>query len=223
MALKFDILAYCGKYGEPNTFPIKSFDGYSIATEEFLVNKSQNGGKICSFHDIYFQGLYEKEDLMRLFPDYGNWIKDNSYVIYTDGAYSRKNDEGAFAYVIINKDGIVIKKGAWKIEHETNNRAELKAIIAALHHLPQSARFAKVRSDSQYALNTLFNGWARNANKDLFDAFERVMGERKLSVKASWVKGHSGDKYNEICDQMCNEVLGYDANAEYEKYKNRRK
>ena len=28
-----------------------------------------------------------------------------------------------------------------------------------------------------------------------------------------------GDKYNEMCDQMCNEILGYDVNAEFEKFK----
>lgn len=142
------------------------------------------------------------------------------YVIYTDGAYSQQRKEGAFAYVIIDGFGwFVVKKNAWKIENETNNRAELKAIIAALHHLPQDAKNVCVFSDSKYALNTLFGTWARGANKDLFEAFDRIMSERGLRVHGEWVRGHSGNEYNEMCDKMCNDVLGYDANAEYNKYK----
>ena len=143
------------------------------------------------------------------------------YIIHTDGAYSRVHDEGAFAYVICDGDDRELKRNAWKIEHETNNRAELKAIIAALHHLPKDAKVVRVESDSQYALNTLFNGWARNKNVDLFEVFERIMKERGFSVKPVWVKGHSGDRFNEICDELCNKVLGYDANAEIEKYRKR--
>lgn len=116
------------------------------------------------------------------------------YVVYTDGAYSRKNNEGSFAYVTLDSKENVVKKGAWKITDETNNRAELKAIIAALHHLPENAKNVCVYSDSQYALFTLFGSWARNANTDLFDVFEDVMQKRDLQVRYEWVKGHSGNK-----------------------------
>ena len=71
------------------------------------------------------------------------------YIIHTDGAYSRMHDEGAFAYVICNGNDEEIKRNAWKISQETNNHAELKAIIAALHHLPVDAKKVKVESDSQ--------------------------------------------------------------------------
>lgn len=144
------------------------------------------------------------------------------YIIHTDGAYSRIHDEGAFAYVICDANDEEIKRNAWKISQETNNRAELKAIIAAIHHLPQGAKRIRVESDSQYALNTLFGGWARNKNLDLFEVADRIIRERGLEIEFQWVKGHSGDKYNEICDQLCNDVLGYDANAEFEKYRKRK-
>lgn len=147
------------------------------------------------------------------------------YLIYTDGAYSRKNNEGAFAYVILDSHGVVIKCRAYKIENETNNRAELKAIIAGIYNLPnkESKVKARVISDSQYALNTLFGGWARNANKDLFDVFERIKRERQLEFEWTWVKGHSGDYYNELCDKMCNEELGYDPSGEYKQFKKKNK
>ena len=146
------------------------------------------------------------------------------FVIYTDGAYSRQNNEGAFAYVILDDKGTVIKKVAYKCANETNNRMELKAIIAALYNLPNKEEQvnALVVSDSQYALCTLFGTWRRNINQDLFDVYERIIKERKIEIEWKWVKGHNGDYYNELCDTMCNQVLGYDANAEFAKFKKKK-
>lgn len=146
------------------------------------------------------------------------------FVIYTDGAYSRLNNEGAFAYVILDHNGIVVKKSAHKCLNETNNRMELKAIIAALYNLPNKDEKVSVMvvSDSQYALCTLFGTWRRNSNQDLFDVYERIMKERSIDIEWKWVKGHNGDYYNEMCDEMCNKVLGYNANEEFKKFKKKR-
>lgn len=142
------------------------------------------------------------------------------YTIYTDGAYSRQHDEGAFAYVILNYENTEIMRKAYKISKESNNRAELKAIIAAVHKLPQDATRVQIISDSMYALNTLKGNWNRNANLDLFDAWDKVLANREcLDIEFLWVKGHSGDFYNELCDSLCTNAMGYDANKEFEKYK----
>jgi len=50
------------------------------------------------------------------------------FQLYTDGGYSMSADFGAFAYVIL-QDGELLHRYAEKIEHETNNRAEIKAIL----------------------------------------------------------------------------------------------
>ena len=146
------------------------------------------------------------------------------FVIYTDGAYSRLNNEGAFSYVILDEKGCIVKKAAYKCANETNNRMELKAIIAAIYNLPNKEEQvnALVVSDSQYALCTLFGTWRRNINHDLFDVYERIIKEREIEIEWKWVKGHNGDYYNEMCDEMCNKVLGYDANAEFAKFKKKK-
>ena len=141
------------------------------------------------------------------------------YTIYTDGAYSRMHNEGAFAFVILDNQGNEVKHLARKIVNETNNRAELKAIIAGVCNLPNVALSVKIVSDSQYALNTLSGKWARNTNLDLFEVYDKILAERNYIVEYEWVRGHSGNEHNEYCDQLCNEVLGYDANAEFQKHK----
>lgn len=145
--------------------------------------------------------------------------KKYDYIIHTDGGYSQKYGVGAFAYVICDGDDNEIKRGAWKVENETNNRAELKAIIAALYHLPTKQCTVKVISDSQYALFTCSRKWGRNMNTDLFEIHDKVVKEGQLNVDYEWVKGHSGDKFNEICDALCNKVANVDLNAEYDKYR----
>lgn len=143
------------------------------------------------------------------------------YTIYTDGAYSRLHDEGAFAFVIVDEQEREVMRMGHKVEKETNNRAELKAIIAAVYKLPDDATDVRVISDSMYALNTLQGKWARNANEDLFEIWDRTINDKPSTLKLEflWVKGHSGDYYNELCDQLCNQILGYDANEEFQKYK----
>lgn len=146
-----------------------------------------------------------------------------NYTIYSDGAYSRRNNEGAFAFVILNTDsGSEVMRMAGKIKEETNNRAELKAIIAAVHSLPHDATHVRIVSDSMYALNTLSGQWRRSSNKDLFKLWEWRVMRFMEDVEFEWcfVKGHSGDYYNELCDRICTEKLGYDPKKEYEKFLN---
>lgn len=125
----------------------------------------------------------------------------------------------AFAYVMLDDKQKVIKKNAWKIGKETNNRAELKAIIAGVHHLPMDATDVRIISDSQYALNTLSGKWQRKSNTDLFPIYDKIIKELRLNVVYEWVCGHDGNQYNEMCDKMCSEVAGMDLNAEFAKYK----
>ena len=139
------------------------------------------------------------------------------YIIYTDGAYSKKHDEGAFAFIILNENEQEVRRYAQKIVNETNNRAELLAIMAGVYNVPDDATYVMVYSDSQYALNTLFGTWKREANKDLFEVWEnRVLVARPRGIlNHEWIRGHSGNEYNELCDQMCKDILGYDPSEEY--------
>ena len=142
------------------------------------------------------------------------------YTIYTDGNYSRINNEGAFAFVILKGNEEIMRK-AGIVRDETNNRAELKAIIAGVYSLPDDATHVRVISDSMYALKTLSGEWKRLKNKDLFNNWEKkVKAARKnLKIDFMFVKGHSGDYYNELCDQLCVERLGYNPRKEKKELK----
>lgn len=137
--------------------------------------------------------------------------KTDRIIAYTDGGYHLYKNEGAYAFVILQNDK-VLHKEATVIRDESNNRGELKAIINAVNWCPDNSEI-EVRSDSQYAINTLSGNWKRNKNRDLFEQWDEILEKKKPKVTFEWVHGHSGNKYNEMCDQMCNEAVGYDLNS----------
>lgn len=123
-------------------------------------------------------------------------------------------DEGAFAYVVLH-NGEVVKKNAHRIQHETSNRAELKAILAGCYNIPEGSSVL-VKTDSQYALMTLSGRWSQKKNTDLFECWKTKVRPRLGEVDFEWVKGHNGNEWNEPCDQMCNEAAGFDLNDKKE-------
>ena len=148
-------------------------------------------------------------------------IFDFDFFVYTDGGYSIQRKEGAGAYIIVapGTDEIVTS-GTIVVRNETNNRAEIKGIIEAMKVLPVGAK-VKVFTDSEYSIGVLdkYSSWRPTKNFDLITEFKELERTKRLDVKWEWVKGHSGNKYNEMCDRMCDDAVGYSLNAEFEKYK----
>lgn len=137
------------------------------------------------------------------------------YELYTDGGYSMNDDLGAFAYVIL-QDGKEIKRYAQKIAHETNNRAEIKAIMEGVRSLPDKSHIT-VYSDSQYAIGVLSGGYKAKANTDLVYEYKKMVRTRGLKIEYRWVRGHNGNKWNELCDTLCNDAAGIDLNSHRKK------
>jgi ribonuclease HI len=104
---------------------------------------------------------------------------------------------------------------------------ELLAVITGLEALNQKCK-VNIYSDSKYVVDSVEKGWVFNwqkkgfiskKNTDLWKRFLNVYSKHK--VKLNWIKGHAGNKYNEICDQLAvkaaegNQLIddiGYDSN-----------
>ena len=101
----------------------------------------------------------------------------------------------------------------------TNQRMELKAVIEALKALKVEGWDIEIYSDSAYIVNAfeqnwigkwMRNGWKTSkkepvANQDLWE--ELIALCRKNHVVIKKVKGHSGDEYNERCDQLARKAI----------------
>lgn len=130
----------------------------------------------------------------------------SKYIAYTDGGCQNTSiyGEGGSSYLIIH-NGEVVKTASKGFLRTTSNRMEMLAIISAVCSIPEGSDLL-VYSDSQYAINTLSGFWKPQKNRDLiFQYNERA--KKLSSISFRWLKGHNGDKYNEMVDSMCTDSI----------------
>lgn len=131
-------------------------------------------------------------------------------VIYTDGACIGNPGRGGYGVVLLHdKHRKEFSRG---FRLTTNNRMEMLACIVGLQALNGPCAVT-LYSDSQYVINSMTKGWAlrwkknkwkRNdenvPNADLWEKMLELCDKHK--VRFNWVRGHSGNKENERCDQL---------------------
>lgn len=132
--------------------------------------------------------------------------------IFTDGSATIATKPGGWAYVLV-LDGQKLGEGFGSAENVTNNDMELQAaiegLLAAAKYIrklenPSTITEIVLRSDSQIVLGWA-NGSYRFKQEEKFHKFEqlnRLVGMMK--VKTEWVEGHSGNEFNERCDELAN-------------------
>jgi ribonuclease HI len=140
-------------------------------------------------------------------------------VIYTDGACSGNPGPGGWGAVLLY--GEKIKEISGGEAETTNQRMELTAVIQALKVLKVSGWKVTVYSDSAYIVNAfaqkwidkwLKNGWKNSkkedvANQDLWKELIELGKINRVEIKK--VKGHSGDRWNERCDELARNGIKY--------------
>ena len=118
--------------------------------------------------------------------------------IYTDGSCLKPQGPGGYAFVIIEEDGTEYYFCEGE-DNTTNNRMEIKAIIEALKCIKEN-QSCIIYSDSKLAINCASGLWKRNKNLDLWEEYDVVCRNKKVTFK--WVKGHSNNYYNEKVDKL---------------------
>lgn len=131
-------------------------------------------------------------------------MMSSSYITYTDGAYSSARDQGGVGIVIL-KDGKEVLRYSNMYKKTTNNQMELGAIIIALRMIKGEIDSLTIYSDSQYCIGCAVQGWKRKKNKAMWEEFDKQYERvKKLcpDIRFIHVKGHVGNKYNEIVDKL---------------------
>ena len=136
-------------------------------------------------------------------------------IVYTDGG-SRGNP-GIGAWGVFIDDNDTKKELSGFEEMTTNNRMELTAAIEGLSCLDDGINVT-LYTDSKYVKDGITkwiknwkkNGWKTSAkkpvkNSDLWKKLDNEVNKRAVSWE--WVKGHSGDRGNDIADDLCNEEM----------------
>ncbi len=136
--------------------------------------------------------------------------------VYTDGACSGNPGPGGWAWVV--PDGPF---AAGYEPRTTNQRMEVAAVLEALRVFDGPVL---VVSDSTYVVKCFEEGWWkawlrrgwRNSsrqpvkNRDLWEPLIDLVRSREGSgsdVTFRWVKGHSGDRWNDEADRLAVEAV----------------
>ncbi len=131
-------------------------------------------------------------------------------VAYADGSCLGNPGPGGWGVVIINPDGSTrVRSGANPAT--TNNRMEITAAIEALRAFPPGAEIT-IRTDSQYVVKTMTQGWKRRENLDLWRELDAEATQRL--VRWEWVRGHAGNQHNEHADELARSAAAAVANVE---------
>ena len=128
--------------------------------------------------------------------------------IYTDGGCFPNPGRGGWGFVVV-QNGKEIHRGSGKEKFTTNNRMELTAVIKGLEYV--NKKNVVVYSDSRYITDAFNKHWVdswvktgfKNGTIKNMDLWMRLMLlNEKLAPTFKWVRGHSGDKFNEIADRL---------------------
>ena len=131
-------------------------------------------------------------------------------VVYTDGACGGNPGPGGWAW-IVPEGGFASGAEA----RSTNQRMEIMAAWRALQHFRDDPRPIVIVADSTYVVKCFTDGWWKGwlargwrnsqrqpvANRDLWEPFIELVNARG-DVEFRWVKGHSGDRMNDMVDAM---------------------
>ena len=146
-------------------------------------------------------------------------------IIYTDGSCcgnGKAQNNGGFGVIVVDNDEKLLFNYNKRCENTTNNREEIKAILYSFlnygvniyNNSNFNIEIPIVYSDSNYCVQTfnewMFswakNGWTKSDKKtpenlDLIQAYYDHY-QKGYRIDLRKVKGHNGNKWNEVADQL---------------------
>lgn len=131
--------------------------------------------------------------------------------VFTDGAADPNPGPGGWGAVYVVGDQVA-DEACGSEAFTTNNRMELRALIAGYGLLPDGVA-TTIWSDSNYAVRSINEwaaGWARNGWKRRTGPVENLdlvqelyeLARARPEVELRWLKGHAGARWNEYADAL---------------------
>lgn len=171
--------------------------------------------QITGFSGAVYKG-FETEDEARLFLLDSRIEKETSedaLVAYVDGSYNVATKEFSYGMVLLEAGEVIAK------ECEKSNDASLAAmrnVAGEIKGAEAAMRYAKEHDRKELVIYHDYEGIAKwclgewKANKEGTKAYKAFYDavSRQIQITFVKVKGHSGDTYNEMADQLAKQALG---------------
>jgi len=135
--------------------------------------------------------------------------------LFTDGACSGNPGPGGWAYILRHPASGKKLEASGGESGTTNNRMELRAVIAGLESLKKRSR-VEIVTDSEYVAKGCLewlpgwkkNGWRRREgkrlkplkNEEIWRKLDELLARHE--VRFTVVRGHAGHPENERCDEL---------------------
>lgn len=148
-----------------------------------------------------------------------HWV-ESKLVVYSDGGCDPNPGIGGWGCIIIEKKNSHITKLSGGNPKTTNNAMEMKAGLEALRYIVNNygrGTPVTIYSDSTYlvkGMNEWIVGWKKRGwtrrGKPLKNASiwkELDYYNQMLITNWQWIKGHSGNIWNDGCDNLATEAI----------------
>lgn len=134
--------------------------------------------------------------------------------VYTDGSCEPNPGLGSYAFALL-ENGVLLSESSGVQPRTTNNRMEYLALIRALEEHGSIIKTAFTDSDllvktcMEWRFLWKKNGWVRKRRKkppmeiknlDLVLRLDELLNMHPVEVV--WVRGHSGNEWNEYADSL---------------------
>ena len=171
--------------------------------------------QITGYSGAVYKG-FETEDEARLFLSDSRIEKElseDALVAYVDGSYNVATKEFSYGMVLLEAGKVIAK------ECEKSNDASLAAmrnVAGEIKGAEAAMRYAKEHDRKELVIYHDYEGIAKwclgewKANKEGTKAYKAFYDavSRQIQITFVKVKGHSGDTYNEMADQLAKQALG---------------
>lgn len=140
-------------------------------------------------------------------------LENEGLVVYVDGSFSLEKSNYSYGLIAINngeevfedcgvgedKDAVALRNVAGEV---------LGSLKATEYAISNGYKKVTIVYDYQGVESWALGTWKRN--KELTQAYHIEMQEnmKKIDIRFLKVKGHSGDKYNDVADKLAKKALG---------------
>ncbi|CAI2172721.1 5953_t:CDS:2 [Funneliformis geosporum] len=199
-------------------YPNAKFKKFTTLQEAEAFMKEGNVKKEAYLRKTSRQKI-QKESLSIPSTQISNVGNRKSLRVWTDGSARSNGKDGARAGVGVYWGENDTRNVSERLPgpRQTNNRAEIMAVIRALETCPDNNVPLEIRTDSKYTINAYTswiprwekNKWKSSKNKDvenqgLFQRLIKLTRARNADVTITYVPGHAGVYENEEADRLAN-------------------
>lgn len=142
-----------------------------------------------------------------------SYIDENGLTIYVDGSFSLEKKNFSYGFVAINKGEIIFKDNGVGFDEKAialrNVSGEVLGSMKAIEYaIEKGYSEVSIVFDYQGIESWALGTWKRN--NDITKGYHEFIKEKSKLIKINFVKvkGHSGDKYNDIADELAKSALG---------------